>query len=406
MNILVISHRVPYPPNKGEKIRTYHHIKFLTELGHNIIVLSPYEEESELLLFTGLSKDLGIEVHSSKLLRFRIFRLLKGFLLGQPLSVSNFFSRKALEKLERVLEEKSIDAVYCTASSMAEYVFSAKSLRKKAALPSVAAPKLIMDFMDLDSDKWHQYASKASWPKRFIFAREGRLLAFYEQRIVSQFDECIFSTEAEKELFTRLKPETGNIHAIENGLDNSFYHPIKIQQTVFPVVIFTGVMDYKPNIDAVEWFIENTWNKVQQRWPDARFIIAGMNPVQSVKNLKRYKGVEVTGFVDDIRTAYAQANVSIVPMRIARGIQNKVLQSFSCGLPVIASPMGAEGIRYQDNKNILIADSPDEYLNHLEKLFSDPSFYQGIRHEALKLVSDYYSWTSLLIPLGRLFDKN
>ncbi|MCK5665583.1 MAG: glycosyltransferase, partial [Thiotrichaceae bacterium] len=160
--------------------------------------------------------------------------------------------------------------------------------------------------------------------------------------------------------------------------------------------IFTGVMDYKPNVDAVLWFMEHTWDLIREKYPQARFIIAGMNPSQIIQNLSRTPGIEVTGFVDDILPFYHQSDYFVAPFTIARGVQNKILQAFACGLPVMASSMGAEGIECKDGEHIIIAETASEYLSAIDKLESDSLLKTDIKDKALKLIHDQYSWDGKL----------
>jgi sugar transferase (PEP-CTERM/EpsH1 system associated) len=400
MKILIIAQRCPYPPNKGEKIRTFHHLRFFAELGHEVILASPYEDESELIYFDTLKN-----LHCSQVLNAKVaskpIRLLSGALKNKALSVSNFYSTKLQSQIDAQLQSQTIDVVFCSASSVAEYVFQSKVL---ANLDS--PPKLIMDFMDVDSNKWTQYEKSNPWPLSMVYGRESKLITKFEASIVKKFDHCLLITQTEVDLFERLHGSVANLTAVENGLDTSvFYPPDQPRTNKTPYFLFAGVMDYAPNIDAVMWFMDYVWPAIKKQYPQAKFCIAGMNPTDKIKQLQDIEGIEVTGFVDDIKPYFDKTNIFVAPFRIARGVQNKILQSFACGLPVIATSMGAEGIRYKVEHDILLADTPEQYIDKITLLINNKERYLTLSNNALNTIDENYSWDSILAPLTTLLKK-
>ena len=400
MNILILSHRVPFPPNKGEKIRTFHQIKYLSELDHQLHLFSPFEDPSELAYFAALDETLCQSVVATPL-KNKAIRLLTGLIKGQPMSVANFYDKTLQQKFDQFLADNSVDVIICSASSMAEYIFRSTVLNaidKK--------PLLIMDFMDVDSDKWGQYQQSSSFPMSRVYAREQKLLAHYEKQIVRQFDASYLIAQAEVTLFNQKVIKSDKVHVMGNGLDTStFYPPINKQPNPAPVFLFTGVMDYKPNEDAVIWFVNTCWPAITTEHANARFIIAGMNPSAAINQLANDKSIEVTGFVDDILPYYHQADIFIAPFRLARGVQNKVLQAFACALPVISTPMGAEGILCQSGQDILIATTPEEFIEQANQLMTQPELGKSIGQSALQLIQQHYSWQGQLQPLVNLLDS-
>jgi len=386
---------VPYPPNKGEKLRTFHQIKYLLDRDHNIHLCCPYIADYELELLQQLSDRYGVREHHARLAPAFI-RYASGLLSHKALSISNFYSPVLQKTIDDLISDQCFNNIICTSSSLAEYIFRSTSLTKVQQ-----RPKLIMDFMDLDSDKWRQYSQSSTFPMKWVYKRESRLLAKYEKKIYHYFDTCFFISQAEVDLFCQQYECTKIPLAIGNGIETDSFTPAPAPpDNNDPVFIFTGVMDYKPNIDAVLWFSENVWPRITEKYPGSRFIIAGMNPVTSVLALANDKRIEVTGFVDDILPYYHQSDFFIAPLRIARGVQNKVLQAFSCGIPVIATSMGAEGIEYTDGKNILIADTPDAFLGCIERLANDQKLYDSISENAQRLIKDHYTWDAKLAPLA------
>jgi sugar transferase (PEP-CTERM/EpsH1 system associated) len=397
LKTLYLSQRVPYPPNKGEKIRTFHQIEYLLRKGHEITLACPHSEVSELPLFQDFSKQYKIQIKTRKL-GASYARYLSGLVQNKPLSVSNFYSPDLQMEIDLLISEGRFQNIVCTSSSMAEYIFRSKSLPE-----CDQKPKLIMDFMDLDSDKWSQYSQSSKPLMKWVYQRESRLLSKFEQKVHQHFDACFFISQAEIDLFCKAVQCDNPPLAIGNGIDSDTFSPAEHPpDNKSPVFIFTGVMDYKPNIDAALWFAQKIWPQVIEKYPGARFIIAGMNPSQHIIALKRVQGIEITGFVDDIMPYYHQSDCFVAPLRIARGVQNKVLQAFSCGLPVISTSMGAEGIDCTEGKDILIADSPEAFLSKIENLFTNKLLYASIKKNALELVHTHYTWDAELETLARI----
>ncbi|WP_284207446.1 TIGR03087 family PEP-CTERM/XrtA system glycosyltransferase [Thalassotalea eurytherma] len=395
LNFLVLAQRIPFPANKGEKIRTFNQVKHLSELGCAVTVFSPMNETTDTAHSVGLQCELDNVSCSLFSLKHKVNRLIKGMLTGESLSVTNFYSAHLQQAFDEQLRQEGMDVVICTSSAMAKYIFCSKVFSKLGY-----KPKLVMDFMDVDSDKWLQYVQSSSLPMSYIYSREHKLIADYERRITEVFDECYLISEKEVELFNDQVCNAPNVKVLGNGLDTqSFYPPEKSHQNEDPVFIFTGVMDYKPNVDAVVWFVDNCWLSVLNEYPNAQFIIAGMKPSSEVEALTKYKGIDVTGFVDDILPYYHQADYFVAPFRLARGVQNKVLQAFACKLPVLSTPMGAEGINCHDNESILIANTPDEFIVAINQLENDAELKSSIKENAYKLIVEEYSWQAQLEPL-------
>jgi sugar transferase (PEP-CTERM/EpsH1 system associated) len=271
---------------------------------------------------------------------------------------------------------------------MAEYIYQSSIIKR-----SNTKLRILMDFMDLDSDKWQQYAHISNWPMKSIYQREAKLLSHYEAKITHDFDCCFFITDDEVELFKARVDNAGKVLTLGNGIDTKNFMPATVApNNTAPVLLFTGVMDYKPNVDAVLWFVEQVWPTILVKYPDAQFIIAGMNPCSSVSELSKMQGITVTGYVDDILPYYHQADYFVAPFRLARGVQNKVLQAFACGLPVISSPMGAEGIACQEDHDILLANSAIEFVERIQYLVQNKALTEQLIINALSLVRQHYSW--------------
>lgn len=267
----------------------------------------------------------GGETHFARLSpRAAKLRGLPSLLSSRPLSLAYYRDRGLRRWVRRVLREQPIRRVLVFSGPMAQYVDN----------KDAAALRRVMDFVDVDSDKWRQYAASQSWPMSWVYRREARTLLPYERRIAAAFDASAFVSAREAELFTSLAPETaGRVWGIRNGVDSGYFDPALPSPAPYPLhdraIVFTGAMDYWANVDAVIWFAKQVLPAVRAQNEEARFYIVGARPTPEVNELKRLPGVVVVGAVEDIRPYIAYAVVAVAPLRIARGVQNKVLEAMA-----------------------------------------------------------------------------
>lgn len=335
--LLFLAHRIPYPPNKGDKVRSFHILKALA--GRYRVRLGAFVDDPADLAY---GQKLGRYCTEVRLLRLRPLtarvRSLGGLATGRALTLPYFRDRVMAAWVRARLATGSIRRVLVYSSAMAQYVERAgDSLHR------------VVDLVDVDSDKWRQYAARSRWPMSSIYGREARRLLAYERRIAAAFDAAVLVSGAEAELFRTLAPETAaRVHAIENGVDAQFFRPDREYADPYgpggPVLVFTGAMDYRANVDAVDWFAAEVFPRLRERLPQARFFIVGARPVEAVRRLAARPGVAVTGSVPDIRPYLAHAALAVAPLRLARGIQNKVLEAMAMGRPLVASPEALDGL--------------------------------------------------------------
>ncbi len=389
-DMLYLTHRIPYPPNKGDKVRSYHFLKYLS--GRYRVHLATFVDDTDDWQHVAAVRKLCAESYFAGLnpVTARISSLA-GLLRGAPLSL--FYYRHAgLQRwVSELLSRLPVQYIVVFSSVMGQYVMRAKQARR------------IVDFVDVDSDKWKQYALTKPWPLSSIYQREAVQLLRYERELAQTFDASIFVSDAEAELFRRLAPEsTDKTYAIHNGVDAEYFSPRRDYANPYGaaerVIVFTGAMDYWPNVDAAEWFAREIFPALHAQRPDCRFYIVGARPVPAVMKLAEWPGVVVTGTVADIRPYLVHAEIAVAPLRIARGIQNKVLEAMAMAKPVIASAEAAEGISARAGVELLVAATGGQFIAKLNALLEDGNGASIGRAGRERVLADY-SWDA---NIGRI----
>jgi len=396
VNVVVLTHKIPYPPNKGEKIRTWNQLDYLRKNGFNVSVVAALHSSEDEVLAQQYVAESGIKVIAERV-RFNKLRMLVGLLKLRAFSVSNFYSGALQRRLDRHLGQNKVDIIFCTSSAMAEYVYCSGASNRGLL-------RKIMDFMDLDSDKWRQYSELNGFPLSLIYKYEEKMLSAMERRIQRDFETCLFISKNEVVLFQSMLGDAArNLRVVGNGVDQSVFRPDPdSHERERRQLVFSGVMDYFPNVNAMAWFMEQVWPLVKADHPDVQLTIAGMNPVSQVLAMAEDPDVTVTGFVEDIIPYFHRADIFIAPFQIARGVQNKILQAFACGIPVVSTSLGAEGIDCRDGHDVLLASSAEAFARAIDRLIREPECYESIRQTALTLVNEKYTWSASNEVLHRL----
>ncbi len=399
-DILYIVHRIPYPPNKGDKIRSFNILKFLNQ--HYRVHLATFIDDPADQQFVARLDEFSCDklVVSIHPLARKVFSLL-GLLTGEALS-NRFYRSKQMQSwiTDKVLAQ-GISKVVLFSSPMAQFINSL----------TASIDVSIMDFVDVDSEKWFQYADKHAFPMNYLYQREGRSLRAFEAQVSDKCRASIFVSRSEAELFKQKislnHPE--RVTAISNGVDIDVFNPATVYNTPFDVseksVVFTGAMDYWANIDAVKWFCREVWPRVRSRNQNAVFYIVGSKPTEDVLALGDLDGVEVTGFVPEVQPYLAHCHVCVAPLRIARGIQNKVLEALAMSKVVIATPEALEGIvGYKAESPVaIVCSEPEKYAQEILNTISSPS--PQIYAPARRYVEAYFSWQSHLSQLESLLES-
>lgn len=351
-SVLFLCHRLPWPPSKGDKIRSYHVLQRLAERYR--VYLGTFVDDPADWRHLAPVEALCAEMCIRPLPPWRAgWRALAALTRGEALTVGVYRDRVMRHWVEQLLAEHKLELALCYSSGVAPFVMRHTQLRR------------VMDFVDVDSDKWHQYAQQArGGVKRMLYRREARRLAEFERTIATQFDASVFVSEAEAAFFRHLVPESaGRVHGIPNGVDAGYWDPQRACSSPYRpgerVVVFVGAMDYRANVDAVRWFAQEVWPRIAARRQDARFYIVGSRPTTAVRALGQLAGITVTGRVEDVRPYLAHAHAVAAPLRIARGIQNKVLEALAMEKVLLATPAAYAGVADFAGRQGCIDESPE-----------------------------------------------
>ena len=397
--LLFLCHRLPFPPppDKGEKIRAFRILEHL-ERNYRIKLGCFIDDEADIPHVDTLRSHCETLDWFPRPPRNTKFKALAGLLKGEALSVALFSSQRMKDWVEREIAREKPDVIFVYSSAMAQFV-PASALKDT---------RLIMDLVDVDSDKWRQYATTAGFPMKWVYSREADKLLAFDRGVAASANASIFVSDAEAALFRTLAPEAAaTTHAIANGVDCDYFSPAHGFVHPFdergPNLVFTGTMDYRPNVDAVTWFASDIFPQIRRLKPSATFTIVGAKPTAEVTRLEERSGITVTGRTPDVRPYLAAADAVVAPMRIASGIQNKVLEGMAMAKAVITTPQGLEGIDAVPDRHLLLAETADDFVNAV--LHLNPVTATALGHAARQLMEEHYGWTARLGALDRLLHK-
>lgn len=384
MRIFYICQRVPYPPDRGDKIITYHEIRHLSRR-YEVHVFCVADGREDLVNVAGLS-GCAASITAAPMARWSgRWRALVSLVTGGPLSVAAMRESRLHANVRRAAAALKPDLVIVFSSNVAQYA------------EDFSGTPRIMHFADLDSMKWRAYASRSAPPMRWLYALEARRLLAYERRIARDFTHSLVCTEAEARDFRELIPGAP-VSVVRNGVDLEYFSPAGTTRRR-GAMVFTGVMDYRPNVDAVCWFCEAMLPLIRRERPDATFTICGSRPSRDVLRLARLPGVTVTGRVPDVRPYLDAAEVFVAPLRLARGIQNKLLEALAMGLPVVTSPAAWRGTEIPAGEGILVADQPETFAAEVLRLLQDDGFRADTARRGRAIVRERYGWSVQLAAL-------
>ncbi len=384
--LLMVTHRVPHPPNRGDRIRTWHLLRELSAQ-FDIHLACIADEPVSFDSWREMKKhavELAIEPGS------RLSRYTRGFASlasGRSFTEGAFFSPALKATIDRWAADHAFDAALGVCSSTARYIQHLPIARK------------VLDLVDTDSRKWADYADASRGPARSLYQLEAERVAQCEREIGRNFDAVTVVTQREAQSFSDIAP-LANVVVAANGVDRSFFSPRFHQPE--PVAVFTGVLNYRPNVEGITWLARHIWPHITQNIAGARLRIVGRDPSRAVQRLAEINGVEVIGSVPDVRPYLHEAAVAVAPMRIARGVQNKVLEAMSMALPVVTTPQAAAGVHARDGEEFLVADSSNQWIEGLTNILTNTHFARTLGQAARQFVDSTHRWDQCLRPLCEL----
>ncbi len=383
--LLFLAHRIPYPPNKGDKITNFEFLRYFSK--HYDVHLGTFVDDPRDEAYIGKVREYCKSAHFQSL-NPAVARLLsaRSLLNGSALTLGYYPRRNLLKWCDEAVGAHDIRRVFVSSTPM--YQFVPASARKAVK---------VIHYHDLDSDKWRQYATTRPWPLSAIYRREWRRLLEYERQIALDADAGLFVTPSEAELFRKLAPESFHkIHWPGHGLDHDYYRSSAAAVSPYPegtkAIVFVGVLDYWPNEDAAIWYAREIHKRVQAARSDALFYVVGMNPTRRVLDLATLPGVVVTGPVPDVRPWFQYASVAVAPVRIGRGIQNKVLQAMAMQCPVVISEMSATSLSARAGEELEVAETAEQFAAKVVALLNDPARARSIGMRARERILCDYSW--------------
>lgn len=384
-NVLFLAHRMPYPPNKGDKVRSYHLLKHLQQ-HHRVFLgtfIDTHDDDKHLSALKALCPDLHVERINPKVSKVLS---LSGLLRREALTMAFYRSAGMRRWVQRTQVKHPLQASLVFTSAMAQY-----------AQPLLPQTPMVVDFVDVDSCKWRDYAPAHRWPVSWIYQREADQLLRAERAIAQLSNRSFFVTPVETALFRSLAPEAAaRTETLSNGVDADYFSSAEDRQSPFSAgekaIVFVGAMDYWPNVDGVKWFANHVMPHVKARWPTACFHIVGRNPSKDVLALAS-DSVRISGTVPDVRPYLQFASAVVVPLRVARGVQNKILEAMAMAKPVITVPACAQAVGATAEEGLLQASEPTAFLELLNMLLENADAAMALGRAARAHVCRHFRWS-------------
>ena len=396
--ILFLSHRIPFPPNRGDKIRSHHVLRHLAGLApvHVATFADDAADMAHEAELAAVATSHCLVQRRKSMVRAGLEALAK----GQPVSLTAFHDPALAAYVRKLLAERPIGTIYAFSGQMGQYI------------PQAFKGRVIYDFVDVDSAKFEAYAEPGRGPRAWIDAREGRLLCAEEARLARRADMSLLVSNEEAALFrARLLPQDRldcAVGTLRNGIDSELFDPARSEPASAmlecggPRLIFTGQMDYAPNIAAARRVIERLLPAIRQRFPDATFHVVGRNPPDALRALHGKNGTFMWGAVGNMPSHLAAADLALVPLELARGVQNKVLEAMAMRLPVVLTPEAATGIGGRDGQQYLVGQDDADLIEQVCALLGNAERRSMIGAAARHYIVDKLSWQATLAPLAAM----
>jgi sugar transferase (PEP-CTERM/EpsH1 system associated) len=385
--VLYLTHRVPYPPDKGDRIRNWNVLRFLAkraEVWLACLADEPVADETRRMLEQTAAQVAIVPIGPG-----RWPRAFAGLIAGRGVS-EGAFSSPGLRRLLREWASKvRFAAALVSASSLAPYLL----------LPELKGVPGVVDMVDVDSQKWNDYADASSFPRSLLYRLEGARVRRLERALPAWAHAVTLISEAEASLYREFAAP-GSVHTVTNGVDLDYFRPQSVVEEV--ACTFIGALDYRSNVDAVCWFAAEVWPELHRRRPELCFRVVGRRPAAAVHRLARISGVEVIGPVPDVRPWLARSAVVVAPLRIARGVQNKLLEALAMAKACVASPAAFAGIRARPGVELLSATTPAQWIEAITRLLGDSNMRRTLGDAGRGYVAAHHAWDTCLERLPEI----
>ena len=391
MNILYVCHRFPFPPKRGGKIRPFNMIRHLSASGHKVTVCSLARSAEEAEEGRGIAPHCADFEMAQVSNRLQTLRMVVRLPVTTPSSMGYFYSPTLAQRVRRRLSEQKWDLIFVHCSSVAQYVEHITDVPK------------ILDFGDMDSQKWLEYANYKSFPLSLGYRFEGAKMLAAEKRLAGRFDLCTATTRAEWETLNGYGTGVAS-DWFPNGVDADFFCPTGEPYDA-DTISFIGRMDYYPNQECMARFCEQIWPILKSRRPNMKLLIVGADPTPEMRKLGEIPGVTVTGSVPDVRPFIRSSALMVAPLNIARGTQNKILEAMAMGVPVVTSTIAAGGVDAESVKHFLVADTPEEYAQSILRIVESPEERERLASAGRQRMLSHHAWPHSMARLDQIIDR-
>lgn len=392
MRILYVCHRFPFPPKRGGKIRPFNMIRHLTSSGHEVTVCSLARSPEEAQEAQGIAPHCAAfeiaQVNGS----VQALRMVVRLPLRTPSSMGFFYSPALDQRIQLLLEQKKWDLIFVHCSSVAQYVEHVRNVPK------------ILDFGDMDSQKWIEYANYKPFPLSLGYRFEGAKMLAAEKRLARRFDLCTATTRAEWETLNAYGTQV-DTDWFPNGVDADFFCPTEAAYDS-ETISFIGRMDYYPNQECMARFCQQTWPLLKTRRSGMKLLIVGADPSPAMRKLGDIPGVTVTGSVPDVRPFIRGSALMVAPLNIARGTQNKILEAMAMGVPVVTSSIAAGGVDAESVKHFLVADTPEAYAQAIMTIIASPQERKRLALAGRERMLSHHAWPRSMERLNKIIDRS
>jgi len=384
--LLILTARFPYPLEKGDKLRIYHQIKTLSKQ-YEIILCSLTDEQVHVHDYQEV-KEYCTRIYTFKLSKIKILKnTVRAFFSGLPFQIGYFFNQSFKAEIDSIIQKEKPHHIYCQLIRMAEYVRNSN------------VPKTI-DYMDTFSIGTKRWAENAKWFLKPIIKREAKMLAAYERIVFKDFNHHTIISEQDKNYLDI--PEKEQIKIVPNGVDMNFFRPNSSIEKVYDIA-FVGNMGYVPNVEGARYLVQDILPLLIKKYPSIKILIAGARPTALVQSLAS-ENVMVTGWVEDIREAYASAKIFVAPLFLGSGLQNKILEAMSMSVPCITTTLVNNAVKAIPEKAIIIADDTVQFANQISRLLDNEALINEVGENGLAYVKANYSWESYVDELIECFE--